>query len=111
MTVLFLPEVEEYIYELIDILYHKNYFGFKENAYIYVNDLVQDIYTYLPTKQRKVAPPYFDRYGSNLYYASFRKNKNTTWYVFFNIYQHHDETVFFVRYIANNHVIAQYLLY
>ena len=32
MTVLFLPEVEDYLYELIEILYHKDYFGYKESA-------------------------------------------------------------------------------
>ena len=36
MTVLFLPEVEEYLYELIEILYYQEYFGFKENAINYV---------------------------------------------------------------------------
>ena len=47
MTVLFLPEVEEYLYELIEILYHKEYFGFKENAINYVTDLINDIKTKL----------------------------------------------------------------
>jgi hypothetical protein len=110
MTVLFLPEVEEYIYELIDILYKKNYFGFRESASMYVNDLVQDISFNLPSKVKKIAPSYFDRYGSNMYYASFRKNRNTMWYVFFNIYKYDNDTIFFVRYLSNNHVIAQYLL-
>lgn len=42
-------------------------------------------------------------------YASFTKNKRTTWYVFFNEYEVAGETVYLVRYISNNHVIAHHL--
>ncbi|SEA52538.1 hypothetical protein SAMN05216331_1786, partial [Porphyromonadaceae bacterium KH3R12] len=39
MRVLFLPEVENYLFELTEILYKKEYFGFKERAVKYVVDL------------------------------------------------------------------------
>ena len=32
MKVLFLPEIEKYLYELVEILYQKEYFGFRESA-------------------------------------------------------------------------------
>ena len=42
-------------------------------------------------------------------YASFRKNKETQWYVFFNTYRQDGEIIYLIRYISNNHVIAQFL--
>jgi len=42
-------------------------------------------------------------------YIVIKKNKNTHWYVFFEITQSNGETIYKVRYISNNHVIAQYL--
>lgn len=108
MKVIALPEVREYLMELINILYEKEYFGFEENAQKYVEELFLDIKTNLPQKLKKPAPPYFDRYGKKMLYSTFRKNKNTQWYVFFNVYQK-DEITFVIRYISNNHVIAKYL--
>ena len=42
-------------------------------------------------------------------YIVIRKNKRTHWYVFFKTTQKDGETIYKVRYIANNHTIAQYL--
>jgi len=63
----------------------------------------------LPIRQHKPAPIYFDQFGKNMKYASFNKNKQTTWYAFFTTYKENDEIIYVVRYIANNHTIAQYL--
>lgn len=109
MKVIALPEVREYLMELINILYEKEYFGFEENAQKYVEELFLDIKTNLPLKLKKPAPPYFDRYGKKMLYSTFRKNKATQWYVFFNVYQKDGEMTFIIRYISNNHVTAQYL--
>lgn len=109
MKVLFLPEVRMYFQELQDILFEKEYFGFEESAVQYVRDLIFAIEDTLPVKMHKAAPSYFDRYGRNMQYAVFRKNAHTQWYVFFNTYRVDDEVVFLVRYISNNHMIAQYL--
>jgi len=109
MKVLILPEVRQYFYELSYILYEKDYFGFLDTSEKYVEDLVIDIKTNLPTMQHKPAPKYFDRYGKSMFYAVFRKNKNTQWYVFFRIYRENRELIYQIRYIGNNHVIAQYL--
>ena len=103
--------VRKYLYDLIQILYEKNYFGFKENAKEYVKDLFTDIEQNLPKKIRKPAPEHFDKYGYNMYYASFKKNQQTTWYVFFTI--NYDDAAntqtFVIKYISNNHMIAKYL--
>ena len=109
MKVLFLPEVEDYLYELTEILYQKEYFGFKESAIEYVTDLENEIKTTLPSRPKRLAPPYFDRYGKKLLYSTFQKNKATQWYVFFNIYEGKKGLIYLVRYISNNHVVAQYL--
>ena len=109
MKVLFLPEVEDYLYKLTEILYKKDYFGFKESAVRYVTDLKNDIKINLPNKVKRPAPRFFDRHGKKMLYATFQKNKSTQWYVFFNIYENKDGFIYLVRYISNNHVIAQYL--
>jgi hypothetical protein len=106
MKIVFDSEVEKYLYQMVDILYNEEYFGFKENAYQYVDDLIDDIAYNIGSKQKRPAPPYFDRYGENMSYAVFRKNKNTQWYVFFN----YDDGIYYIRYIGNNHTCAQYLL-
>lgn len=109
MRVIILPEVIDYFLELASLFYNKGYFGFEYNAVQYARELFEEIRDNLPTKHKKVAPEYFDKYGEGLFYAVFRRNKNTSWYVFFNIYQTGGEVVYFVRYVSNNHVIAQYL--
>ena len=109
MEITFLPEVMEYFEKLKKILFQKEYFGFKESAHRYVDELVDDIEFTLPTCQHKHAPPYFNKYGKNLEYAVFKKNKRTQWYVFFRVYWVNGEEIFQVRYIANNHTVAQYL--
>ena len=105
------PQITKYFRKLMRILIKKGYFSFEENANGYVNDLVIDITINLPNKSSKQAPKHFEKYGKNLYFASFKKNKQTTWYVFFTI--HHDETkdtkIFLIRYVSNNHMIAKYL--
>jgi hypothetical protein len=42
-------------------------------------------------------------------YAVFKESKNTHWYVFFRVYKKNGEDIYQVRYIANNHTVAQYL--
>ena len=109
MKVLTTPEVFDYLNELVTILHEKGYFGIEYLAIDYVDKLLYDITTNLPSKQHKPAPAYFDKYGKNMEYASFRKNRNTAWYAFFTTYWENDEEIYLVRYIANNHVIAKYL--
>ena len=109
MRVLFLPEVRQYLKELHEILFEKEYFGFEEAAVQYVRDLIFDIEETLPIRVSKEAPPYFSMYGNGMRYATFRRNRSTQWYVFFSKYKEKGEIVYLVRYISNNHMIAQYL--
>jgi hypothetical protein len=109
MQVIALPEVLEYLKDLIQTLYDEEYFGFEEAAKKYVEELFHDITTTLHTRFKRPAPKYFDRYGKGMYYAVFVKSKNTQWYVFFTIYKEQNEVIYLVRYIGNNHVTAQLL--
>ena len=109
MKIIFLPEVLEYFNELTTILYEKEYFGFEESAFQYVDDLLTEIQKTISNKQKKVAPSYFNRYGTDMSYISIKKNKNTQWYVFFSIYKHKNEIIYLIRHISNNHVVAQLL--
>jgi hypothetical protein len=109
MKVLILPEVRQYLNELSHILYEKDYFSYAESAEKYVEELFEEIKTTLPNRQKRLAPSYFDKYGRNMHYSIFSKNKHTQWYVFFTVYESQGELVHVVRYISNNHVSAQYL--
>ena len=109
MQVILLPEVLDYLENLSEILYEKGYFSFETTALKYVLELYDDIVSNLPGKRHKPAPNRFNKYGKNMQYASFKKNKHTTWYAFFKTYEENGQTFYLVRYIANNHVIAQYL--
>lgn len=109
--VLFLPEVVDQFLELAEILYQKGYLGLKEIAVNYAEQLFRDIQTDLPIKVKKNAPEYFNRYGNNLLYSSFSKNRHTTWYVFYSVHERDGQTVYLVRYLGNNHVIAHHLGY
>ena len=110
--VLALPEVRSYFAELMQILYNEGYFSFEANAIEYVTNLFTDIEQNLPTKSRKPAPDHFQKYGKNLFYASFRKSRHTQWYVFFTIHTDalSDTQTFLIRYVSNNHMISQYLM-
>jgi hypothetical protein len=109
MQVILLPKVLRYLEDLAEILYEKGYFSFEETSLTYVLALYDDIVSNLPAKQHKPAPNHFDVYGKNMKYAAFRKNKHTTWYAFFKTYEENGQIFYLVRYISNNHVIAQYL--
>ena len=106
MRVVFAPEVEEDLYDLIEVLIEKEYLGTYPFAISYVEDLIVDIQQNIHSKLKKKAPAFFERYGKDMYYITYQRNNNTTWYVFFSIV----EESYFVRYITNNHASGQYIL-
>lgn len=95
MRVLVLPEVREYLKKLSYILYEKDYFSYLDSSVKYIEELFKEIETTLPNRQKRPAPPYFDRYGKNMYYVTTRKNRFTQWYVFFTIYQEKSGDIIF----------------
>ena len=71
MIVLFSPVVQDYFYELENILYEKEYYSCDYEAIEYVDNLIFDIKNNLPSKQHKPVPPFYNKYGKNLYYLYF----------------------------------------
>ena len=106
MKVLYLPEVEIYLFELIDLLYKKEYFSFPDQAIDYIFKMRQYIEKSIETAHKRKAPDRFMKYGSNMLYFIYKANVNTSWYVFFQ----QKADIYLIRYITNNHVSAQYFV-
>ena len=109
MNVYTIPEVKHYLNALITILYEEGYFSYEGTAKRYIDELLDDILTQLPTKLKKPAPKHFtDKYGEGLYYAVFPKSKRTQWYAFFRMYRKDGEIIYQVRHVENNHTAARF---
>ena len=106
MVVRYLPEVEIYLFELIELLYNKNYFSFPDQAINYVFKIRQYIESSIATAHKYKTPEYFARYGENMLYIIYKANANTSWYIFFQ----QKADIYLVRHITNNHVSAQYIV-
>ena len=106
MKILYLPEVEIYLFDLIELLFSKNYFSFPEQAIDYVFKIRQYIESSITIAYKRKAPPYFSRYGESMSYFVYKANTNTSWYIFF---QQKADT-YLIRYITNNHMAAQYFV-
>ncbi len=110
MRIVFTKEVREYLKDVADIMYEKEYFSFLDSSQHYMESLINEIVTTLPSRQAKLAPPYFERYSKDMHYVMFRKSKNTQWYVFFNLFEDEKgEHTYLISYITNNHLIAHFL--
>lgn len=106
MKIIFDKVVEIYLNDLIDVLYDKEYFGQRASAYDYVGWIIDSIQQNISQMPYKAAPPYFSRYGKDMYYTVFKRSDTTQWYVFFNL----EEDVFYIRYIGNNHNCSHHIL-
>jgi hypothetical protein len=110
MSVKITRETLDYLEKLVVTLYQKEYFSWLDLSKKYVDEILDDIKINLPKRPHKRAPERYARYGKDLHYASFVKNKRTTWYAFFSKYQDETGEIFYmVSYIGNNHTEAQYL--
>lgn len=83
--------------ELIDILYDKEYFGFKESAKLYVEKIYDFILYNIDKPFSKKSPGKSQKYGKK--YIMYKANQQTVWYIFFD----HKDNNFLVNYIFNNH--------
>ena len=63
MKVIFAPEVENDLFELVEILVRRGYLGTYEFAVSYVEDLIYYIQTNIHTAIKKEAPAYFEQFG------------------------------------------------
>ena len=109
MKIVYLKKVRIYFDNLIPKLHDLGYFSYPETAKIYVDEIFTEIHKQLPIQIHRPAPVHFEKYGKGMKYIVIKKNRRTHWYVFFKTTQKDGETIYKVRYIANNHVIARYL--
>lgn len=107
MKIVYKKSVKIYLWELIETLYFKDYFGFKKMARQYVLELIKEMESTIHIRQKHKAPVHFSKYGKNLYYITCPKNKRTTWYFFFTY--HPDSDIYYIRHITNNHVAGHFL--
>ncbi len=105
----FTPEMRDWFGELETLLYGKGYFSFKEDSRDYARKLFRTIRDTLPGRVHRPAPRRFDPEGEGVWYATFRRSRATTWYVFFTKYNDGGEIVYLVQRIENNHIAAQYM--
>jgi hypothetical protein len=104
IRVLYKPKVEDYLNELSFILFKKEYFGFFESSFDYVDNIVDFIEYNLPIFPAKKTPQNLIYLGSE--YIFYKANSNTTWYIFFE----QSKNRFLVTFITNSHSeIAKYL--
>jgi len=109
MKIVYLKKVRIYFENLIPKLHDLGYFSYTDAAKKYIDEIFTEIEKQLPIQLSRPAPTLFEKYGKGMRYIVIRKNKRTHWYVFFKTVREGIETTYKVRYIANNHEIAQYL--
>mgnify|MGYP006344843523 FL=1 len=97
-VIIYSKEIEFYLNDLIDILFHKDYFSYIENAEKYVFYLKEEIENYIDVKNQFESPKKFQKYGKK--YIVISLNNRTSWFVFFD----KKENRYLVQYITNNHV-------
>lgn len=102
--IVYAKEVEIFLDELLIILFKKDYFGFPDSAKSYVDRIFDYVEQNIGILQGKEAPAYFSKYAKNMEYLTYKANKFTTWYVFYQ----QRANIFLIRHIANNHTVAQY---
>lgn len=90
---------------LYDVLIEKGYFSFYQTSAKYIEDLVLFVEENIETTPHKEAPAHFANYGNQLHYISYIRNKQTTWYIFFEMTPNH----YFIKHITNNHVSGHLL--
>lgn len=62
MRVLYHQSVEDSLFEIIEELYVKEYFGFYESALKYVTELRNDIELSIDNLPKRKAPEYFNKF-------------------------------------------------
>lgn len=93
-----LPEVIDFLNELTELLFYKEYFGFEDSAQFYVQK-IYDFFEYdLLNFPHKSTPKKLKKFGSN--YAFYRPNDRTTWYIFFE----KSNNRYLITHLTNNHI-------
>jgi len=99
MKVAYHPLVIDYLEQLTFKLFEKEYFGFYSTACEYVDNMIDFISSNIHLSRHYKASSHFNNHGNNLMYFTYQPNKQTTWYIFFNV----NDNRYLIRYITNNH--------
>ena len=105
--IIFSKKVEQYLDELMLLLFEEGYFGFPDSAKTYVDRLISFVEQHVGILHGRDAPDLFKSFGKDMKYITFRANKRTSWYIF---YQERNN-IYLIQYITNNHTAAQYFEY
>jgi len=95
--IIFSDNVEFYLKKLIDTLYDQNYFGFIEDAELYVDEIVLFVINNDFKINVRHTPEKFQKFGKK--FLRYKANNHTFWYIFFD--QKDDK--FLINHILNNH--------
>lgn len=95
------PVVIDYLIDLINVLYDKEYFGFFESSVEYA-DKITDFILDIPNQKSKFTKN--KRFGK--YYCRYKHNSKTSWFPVFDI----EDDVYLIKFITNNHS-SSYPLY
>jgi hypothetical protein len=95
--VIFKYKVLDYLDELVYTLFKEEYFSYSENAQLYVDKIVDFIFSEINNFPHKRTPQKLQYLGSN--YIFYKSNKRTTWYIFFEKRNHN----YLITGILNNH--------
>ena len=96
-VIIYLPNVELFLNELVDILFEKEYFGFKQDAINYTQKIKIFIEENISNYTIKISPEEFKNFGEK--YIVYKANNHTSWYIFFS----QEAQYFFIKFITNNH--------
>jgi hypothetical protein len=104
IKIFYKPEVENYINDLVFILYKEEYFGFLQSSLDYKDKIIDFIEENISTIPSKNTPIPLISLGSK--YITYKANQRTSWYIFFE----NEDDVYLITYITNSHSkIFQYL--
>jgi hypothetical protein len=68
--IVYAQEVEQFLDELLIVLFEKGYFGFPDSAKSYVDKLLDYVKQHIGILPAREAPPFFSRYALNMKYIS-----------------------------------------
>ncbi|CAD7813790.1 hypothetical protein CHRY9390_02711 [Chryseobacterium aquaeductus] len=83
--------------ELVEILFTKEYFGFRTDCELYVDKIYDYVDFNINKPISRNTPEKFQKYGKKI--LKYKANNNTSWYIFFD----QKDRQFLINHIMNNH--------
>jgi hypothetical protein len=90
-------EARDYLNELIQILFIKNYFDYIANAVLYKEKIVDFIDNNIQKTSALTSPKDLIQFGSR--FIVYKANARTSWYIFFE----KEDSNFLITHITNNY--------